>query len=175
MPGSKRVSRTNFARLDAVTDEDIDRQIAEDPDTVPELTEEWFAEAEVWNGNRYLGHGKDFRGGKGIGRPLGNGKKEMVTLRLDHEVLAHFRTGGLGWQTRLDNALLAGSSNTRLRSCAATPTLAVMPRRYRRSASSPHAPPQLQRPRLGGKDAQKLNKHLDGPVAVTTPGASYRR
>jgi len=108
MPESKRASRTNFARLDATTDEDIARQIAEDPDTVPELTEEWFAEAEVWNGNRYLGRGKDFRRGKRIGRPLGSGKKEMVTLRLDHEVLAHFRTAGPGWQTRLNNALLDG-------------------------------------------------------------------
>ena len=37
----------NLARLDAMTDEDIARQIAEDPDVAPELTDEWFENARL--------------------------------------------------------------------------------------------------------------------------------
>ena len=37
----------NLAKLDAITDEDIARQIAEDPDVAPELTDEWFANARL--------------------------------------------------------------------------------------------------------------------------------
>lgn len=39
------------------------------------------------------------------GRPLGSGTKEQVALRLDHDVLAAFRAGGAGWQTRINAAL----------------------------------------------------------------------
>lgn len=31
--------------------------------------------------------------------------KEQVTLRLSREVLEHYRAGGRGWQTRIDQAL----------------------------------------------------------------------
>ena len=37
----------NLARLDAMTDEDIDRQIAADPDVAPELTDDWFENARL--------------------------------------------------------------------------------------------------------------------------------
>ncbi|MGO4407952.1 BrnA antitoxin family protein [Bosea sp. RAF48] len=33
------------------------------------------------------------------------GAKEMVTLRIDSEVLAHFQDGGPGWQDRINDAL----------------------------------------------------------------------
>jgi uncharacterized protein (DUF4415 family) len=38
------------------------------------------------------------------GRPAG-GNKEQVTLRLDKDVLAAFKAGGEGWQTRINDAL----------------------------------------------------------------------
>lgn len=37
----------NLAMIDAITDEDIARQIAEDPDVAPELTDEWFENARL--------------------------------------------------------------------------------------------------------------------------------
>jgi hypothetical protein len=37
----------NLARVDAMTDEDIARQIAENPDAAPELTGEWFERARL--------------------------------------------------------------------------------------------------------------------------------
>lgn len=39
------------------------------------------------------------------GRPLGSGKKEQVTLRLDTEILEQFKAAGSGWQTRINDAL----------------------------------------------------------------------
>ena len=36
-----------LAALDAMTDEDIARQIADNPDAAPELTDEWFANARL--------------------------------------------------------------------------------------------------------------------------------
>jgi hypothetical protein len=38
---------TDWARVDALTDEDIDRAIADDPDAAPAMDEEWFRNAEV--------------------------------------------------------------------------------------------------------------------------------
>ena len=40
------------------------------------------------------------------GRPVGSGVKEQVAIRIDREVLAAFRAGGAGWQTRLNDALI---------------------------------------------------------------------
>jgi len=39
------------------------------------------------------------------GRPMKTEPKEKVTLRLDADVVRFFRTGGAGWQTRLNDAL----------------------------------------------------------------------
>lgn len=39
------------------------------------------------------------------GRPKAAVTKEPVTVRLDPEILAYFRAGGPGWQTRLNDAL----------------------------------------------------------------------
>jgi hypothetical protein len=41
MVKSKPAIYSDLAKVDATTDEDIARQIGEDPDTAPELTDEW--------------------------------------------------------------------------------------------------------------------------------------
>jgi uncharacterized protein (DUF4415 family) len=41
---------------------------------------------------------------RGPGRPLGSAK-ELVSLRLDTDVLNAFRAGGSGWQTRINEVL----------------------------------------------------------------------
>lgn len=38
-------------------------------------------------------------------RQAGSGTKEQVAIRFDREVLAVFRAGGVGWQTRMNHAL----------------------------------------------------------------------
>ncbi|TXH83765.1 BrnA antitoxin family protein [Thauera aminoaromatica] len=42
---------------------------------------------------------------RGRGRPSGTGSKEQVAIRIDRDVLAAFRAGGAGWQTRMNDAL----------------------------------------------------------------------
>ena len=39
------------------------------------------------------------------GRPRKEKPKAQVTLRLDSEVVEHFKAGGAGWQTRINAAL----------------------------------------------------------------------
>jgi uncharacterized protein (DUF4415 family) len=66
----------------------------------------------VWDGvdedDRPLTH-EEMRAGielaKKRGRPAGSGSKEQVAIRFDMNVLAAFRAGGPGWQTRMNNAL----------------------------------------------------------------------
>lgn len=39
------------------------------------------------------------------GRPKAAVTKTQITLRLSPEVISHFKRGGAGWQTRMDEAL----------------------------------------------------------------------
>src|SRR3954447_12849942 len=100
MPESKRNLGSNWAKLDATTDEQIACQIAEDPDTAPELSDDWIDDSDLYVGDKFIRHGRP-------GRPKGSGKKELVTLRIDRDVLDHFRASGPGWQTRMNNTLRA--------------------------------------------------------------------
>ena len=63
-----------------------------DPDTAPDLSRDgWpekFAKAPVR------------RGRPPIAKP-----KVSTTIRLSQDVIDHFRAGGRGWQTRIDEAL----------------------------------------------------------------------
>ena len=44
---------------------------------------------------------------RAVGRPRGSGRsnKSQVAIRLDNDVLSHFRAAGPGWQTRVNEAL----------------------------------------------------------------------
>jgi uncharacterized protein (DUF4415 family) len=70
-----------------------------DPDDAPELTGEWFANAEIFEGDKYV---------RRRGRPPSPDKKEQISVRLDPEVLAKLREVGPGWQTQI-NPLLRSS------------------------------------------------------------------
>lgn len=65
-----------------------------DPDDAPEWTDEMFDRAEIRIGDTIIRPG----------RPKGSAK-QPVSLRLDKDVLAHFRAGGPGWQSRMNEAL----------------------------------------------------------------------
>ncbi len=81
----KMKSQTDWERVRALTDEDIDRAIAEDPDAAPNWTEEEWARARVVF-------------------PQG---KAPVTLRLDKDIIAWFKQRGRGYQTRINAVLRA--------------------------------------------------------------------
>ena len=66
-----------------------------DPDDGPALTEEFFDRAEIRIGDKVIRPG----------RPPLPSPKVQTTLRLDQDVLAHFRSGGPGWQSRINAAL----------------------------------------------------------------------
>src|ERR1039457_1757610 len=66
-----------------------------DPDDAPELTAEYFARADLYRGNTLVQRG----------RPKAENPKQAIKLRLDPDVIAHFRRGGDGWQTRINAAL----------------------------------------------------------------------
>jgi uncharacterized protein (DUF4415 family) len=70
-----------------------------DPDDAPHLTREWFERAEIRHGERLI------RRARPAGRPRKAAPKEPVNIRLDPDVLAHFRATGRGWQSRI-NAIL---------------------------------------------------------------------
>ena len=74
--------KTDLVRLNAMTDADIERAVDDDPDTfIPD--DNWWAKARV----------------------VMPKNKEMVTLRLDPDVVEWFKHDGKGYQTRI-NAVL---------------------------------------------------------------------
>ncbi len=80
----RRKGGTDWARVKALSDEDIDAAIAADPDAAPILDEEWFRTAELV-----------------MPQP-----KAAISIRLDREVLDWFKGQGPGYQSRI-NAVLA--------------------------------------------------------------------
>jgi uncharacterized protein (DUF4415 family) len=77
-------SKTDWARVDAMTEEEIERNAAEDPDNPPWTEEDWKNARVLW--------------------PQG---KAPVTLRLDKDIIAWFKARGRGYQTRINAVLRA--------------------------------------------------------------------
>lgn len=66
-----------------------------DPDDAPRLTREWFETADLYDGNKLIRRG----------RPKSDAPKLATSLRLDPDVLDHYRATGPGWQSRINQAL----------------------------------------------------------------------
>jgi uncharacterized protein (DUF4415 family) len=75
-------SRTDWARVDAMTDEDIERAIADDPDWADFKDIDW-SKAKV----------------------VIPKTKKSISIRVDEDVIDFFRATGKGYQTRI-NAVL---------------------------------------------------------------------
>jgi len=67
-----------------------------DPDDAPELTQEFFDAADLYEGGKLVRRGRP---------PVGERPKQAVKLRLSRDVIEHFRAGGPGWQTRINTTL----------------------------------------------------------------------
>lgn len=76
--------RTDFARLDAMTDADIARQVADNPDAAPLFTDEMLA-----------------------GLHAVEPKRVPISLKLEQDVLEFYKAGGPGYQTRMQRVLRA--------------------------------------------------------------------
>jgi uncharacterized protein (DUF4415 family) len=75
------------------------------PDDAPELTPELAAQARtIFEIPEEAAFAEFIRKG---GRPLlpEEVRKRRVTIMLDPDVIAHFKAGGRGWQTRINAAL----------------------------------------------------------------------
>lgn len=66
-----------------------------DPDDAPELTQEWFETADVYEGDRLVSRG----------RPKSDNPKKAISLRVDADVLEKYKASGPGWQGRMNAAL----------------------------------------------------------------------
>jgi uncharacterized protein (DUF4415 family) len=66
-----------------------------DPDDAPEWTQEQFERADLYHGDKLIRRG----------RPRSASPKRALKLRLDPDVVEHFRATGPGWQTRINDTL----------------------------------------------------------------------
>ncbi|MQA92948.1 MAG: hypothetical protein GEU90_22500 [Gemmatimonas sp.] len=78
--------RSDWARVDALTDVDIDRAIADDPDAAPVLDEAFWRNAEILDPRH---------------------AKSTITMRVDDDVIDFFKQGGAGYQSRMNAVLRA--------------------------------------------------------------------
>lgn len=78
--------RSDWKRVEALTDADIERAIAHDPDAAPILDEAFWRNAKILDPR----HGKS-----------------TITMRVDEDVLEFFKRGGSGYQSRMNAVLRA--------------------------------------------------------------------
>jgi uncharacterized protein (DUF4415 family) len=79
--GDRRKGKTDWARVDALTDEDIAKAVADDPDAAP-IDIDWSDAVLVI--------------------PV---RKKAISIRVDEDVLDYFKSEGDGYQRRI-NAVL---------------------------------------------------------------------
>ncbi|MBK8210958.1 MAG: BrnA antitoxin family protein [Rhodospirillales bacterium] len=79
------VTEADWRRADSLTEADIKRAVADDPDAAPLLDDAWFRSAEVVMPER----------------------KRVISIRLDKDVLDYFRSRGPQYQTRINAVLKA--------------------------------------------------------------------
>ena len=90
---SEMESRTDWERVDALTDEEIERAVADDPDAQL-LDAEWFQMADLI---------------------VPTSDKTRVTIRLDADIVDYFKAQGRGYQTRINDVLKAYVLSQRLK------------------------------------------------------------
>ena len=104
---SKRIIKSDLARIDRMTDDDIDYS------DIPELDDEFFAKAtQIWP-------------------PL----KQQLTIRLDTDVLIWLKSKGRGYQTRINRILRAAMESQPVSRSSKAPTKAVAARAKVKRAS----------------------------------------
>ncbi len=81
--------------------DDFEKRVGDD---IPEATEADFARARPMR-EMFPEIVDGFERARGQRGPQKSPTKERVALRLDRAVVDHFRHGGPGWQTRINDAL----------------------------------------------------------------------
>ena len=96
--GTAGRGKTEWGQVGALTDEDIEAAVRDDPDAAPILSEE---EAKEW-----------FKTARVVMPP----GKEPISIRVDRDVLEWFRASGEPYQTRINAVLRAYMEHERSRS-----------------------------------------------------------
>ena len=78
-------SRTDWKRLESISDEEIEAAVESDPDAKL-LDADWFEKAQVVNPSA---------------------EKKRITIRLDEDIIEYFKQQGSGYQTRINDVLRA--------------------------------------------------------------------
>jgi uncharacterized protein (DUF4415 family) len=89
MRGRKNALGSDLKKVDAHTIE------PHEYDEIPELDDAFFARADLHEGTKLIQRG----------RPKSADPKQLVSLRLDAEVLRWFRSSGAGYQARMGDVL----------------------------------------------------------------------
>jgi uncharacterized protein (DUF4415 family) len=84
-PNSRRRGKTDWARVDALSDRKIEQAVRSDPDAAPLLDRKWFAKATLVMPER----------------------KVPISLRIDREVVDWFKAHGKRYQSRMNAVLKA--------------------------------------------------------------------
>ena len=84
-----RRDSTDWNRLRAQTDAEIASAVAQDPDAARLLDDAWFKTARL----------------------VVPGEKELISIRVDKDILEFFRRGGPRYQTRINEVLRAFASH----------------------------------------------------------------
>lgn len=87
-------SRTDWARVDALTDDEIAAAVASDPDAPPLVTDTFWRDATLLT-------------------RAANAPKSTITIRVDSDVLADLKRLGPGYQTRINAVLRAYTTGLR--------------------------------------------------------------
>jgi uncharacterized protein (DUF4415 family) len=82
---NRKPGKTDWSRLNRLTDRAIERAVASDPDAAPIATAAWFRKARL----------------------LEPQPKEAVSIRLDQDLIQWFKRRGRGYQTRINAVLRA--------------------------------------------------------------------
>jgi uncharacterized protein (DUF4415 family) len=82
---SRRRGKTDWARVDAMSDQEIENAVKSDPDAAPILDKEWFRKAKLILPER----------------------KVPISLRMDREVVEWFKAHGRRYQSRINAVLKA--------------------------------------------------------------------
>ncbi len=85
---TRRTGKTDWKRVDALTDAELERAVRSDPDAAPIVDREWFKTVKVV-------------------MPEADRARELLTLRVDRKVVDWFRAQGARYQTRMNAVLRA--------------------------------------------------------------------
>lgn len=77
--------------------------ISSSTDDLPEITDEWLAEADRYNGEKLVRRG----------RPHLENPRKLLSLRLQPQVIEKWKATGPGWQTRMAKVLEQSAPKSR--------------------------------------------------------------